>query len=137
MKKKLVAAMCAATMVFAMGTMALAEEEVKATGEEKIALITMDSIDQHWISLNEGAQKAAEEFGVTVDFMSPNTKDDAQQIECVNNAVAGGYDAILVAANGPDAISSALPGSSRWRCEDRICGLSCKRRSIRYLFYRQ
>lgn len=35
MKKKLVAAMCAATMVFAMGTMALAEEEVKATGEEK------------------------------------------------------------------------------------------------------
>ena len=32
MKKKLVAAMCAATMVFAMGTMALAEEEVKATG---------------------------------------------------------------------------------------------------------
>ena len=30
MKKKLVAAMCAATMVFAMGTMALAEEEVKA-----------------------------------------------------------------------------------------------------------
>ena len=74
MKKKLVAAMCAATMVFAMGTMALAEEEVKATGEEKIALITMDSIDQHWISLNEGAQKAAEEFGVTVDFMSPNTR---------------------------------------------------------------
>ena len=40
--------------------------------------------------------------------MSPNTKDDAQQIECVNNAVAGGYQAIIVAANGPDAISSAL-----------------------------
>ena len=40
--------------------------------------------------------------------MSPNTKDDAQQIECVNNAVAGGYQAIMVAANGPDAISSAL-----------------------------
>ena len=47
---------------------------------EKIALITMDSIDQHWITLNEGAQKAAEELGVTVTFMSPNTKDDAQQI---------------------------------------------------------
>ena len=30
---------------------------------EKIALITMDSIDQHWITLNEGAQKAAEELG--------------------------------------------------------------------------
>ena len=79
-----------------------------AAGDIKIALITMDSIDQHWITLNEGAQKAAKELGVTVDFMAPNTKDDAQQIEQVNNAVAGGYQAIVVAANGPDAISSAL-----------------------------
>ena len=76
--------------------------------EMNIALITMDSIDQHWVTLNEGAQKAAAELGVTVTFLSPNTKDDAQQIECVNNAVSGGYDAIVVAANGPDAISSAL-----------------------------
>ena len=74
----------------------------------KIALITMDSIDQHWVTLNEGAQKAAEELGVTVNFMAPNTKDDALQIEQVNNAVAAGYQAIIVAANGPDAISSAL-----------------------------
>jgi ABC-type sugar transport system substrate-binding protein len=79
-----------------------------ASGDIKIALITMDSIDQHWVTLNEGAQKAAKELGVTVDFMAPNTKDDAQQIEQVNNAVAGGYQAIVVAANGPDAISSAL-----------------------------
>ncbi len=88
---------------------AAAEEEAPAaSGDTKIALITMDSIDQHWVTLNEGAQKAAKELGVTVTFMSPNTKDDAQQIECVNNAVAGGYQAIIVAANGPDAISSAL-----------------------------
>ena len=93
------------------GTTAGAETESKAetpAGDTKIALITMDSIDQHWVTLNEGAQKAAGELGVTVSFMSPNTKDDAQQIECVNNAVAGGYQAIVVAANGPDAISSAL-----------------------------
>ncbi|MDY5021745.1 MAG: ABC transporter substrate-binding protein [Blautia sp.] len=80
--------------------------------DAKIALITMDSIDQHWITLNEGAQAKAEELGVEVSFMAPNTKDDAQQIECVNNAVAGGYDAIMVAANGPDAISSALQEAS-------------------------
>ena len=79
-----------------------------AAEDWKIALITMDSIDQHWVTLNEGAQAKAAELGVTVTFMSPNTKDDAQQIECVNNAVAGGYNAIMVAANGPDAISSAL-----------------------------
>ncbi len=85
-----------------------APEAAPASGDTKIALITMDSIDQHWVTLNEGAQKAAGELGVTVTFMSPNTKDDAQQIECVNNAVAGNYEAIIVAANGPDAISSAL-----------------------------
>ena len=79
-----------------------------AAEDWKIALITMDSIDQHWVTLNEGALAKAAELGVTVTFMSPNTKDDAQQIECVNNAVAGGYNAIMVAANGPDAISSAL-----------------------------
>lgn len=73
-----------------------------------IALITMDSIDQHWVTLNEGAQKAAEELGVTVTYMAPNTKDDAQQIEQVNNAVAAGCQAIIVAANGPDAITSSL-----------------------------
>lgn len=79
-----------------------------AASDIKIALITMDSIDQHWVTLNEGAQAAAAELGVSVTFMAPNTKDDAQQIEQVNNAVAAGYQAIVVAANGPDAISSAL-----------------------------
>lgn len=34
--------------------------------------------------------------------------DDALQIEQVNNAVSAGNQAIIVAANGPDAISSAL-----------------------------
>ena len=81
---------------------------VAADKDYKIALITMDSIDQHWVTLNEGAQAEAKSAGVTVDFMSPDTKDDSKQIECVNNAVAGGYDAIMVAANGPDAISGAL-----------------------------
>ncbi len=83
-------------------------KEAEAAGDVKIALITMDSIDQHWVTLNEGAQAEAKAEGVTVDFMSPDTKDDSTQIECVNNAVAGGYNAIMVAANGPDAISGAL-----------------------------
>lgn len=86
-----------------------ASTETASTGESyKIALITMDSIDQHWITLKEGAEKAAAELGVELTFMAPNTKDDALQIEQVNNAVSAGNQAIIVAANGPDAISSAL-----------------------------
>lgn len=98
----------AGTEAPAAGTETSTEAAPQTDAEVRIALITMDSIDQHWVTLNEGAQKAAEELGVTVDFMAPNTKDDALQIEQVNNAVAGGYHAILVAANGPDAISGAL-----------------------------
>ena len=104
--KKFLAILCA--LVLCLSVFSAVAETVKASQPWKIALITMDSIDQHWVKLNEGAQAKATELGVTVDFMSPNTKDDAQQIECVNNAVAGGYNAIMVAANGPDAISSAL-----------------------------
>ena len=104
--KKFLAILCA--LVLWLSVFSAVAETVKATQPWKIALITMDSIDQHWVKLNEGAQAKAAELGVTVDFMSPNTKDDAQQIEAVNNAVAKGYNAILVAANGPDAISGAL-----------------------------
>ncbi|MGN0396068.1 MAG: substrate-binding domain-containing protein [Coprococcus sp.] len=79
-----------------------------SSGDVKIALITMDSIDQYWLSLRDGAVAEAEAKGVTLDFNSPNTKDDAQQIEAINNAVANGYDAIMVAANGPDSVSGAI-----------------------------
>ena len=122
MKRKLLSLLCCVAMMAASVTgcgkaettstetteNSSTESSSSTSTETKIALITMDSIDQHWVTLNDGAQKAAGELGVTVSFMSPNTKDDAQQIECVNNAVAGGYNAIMVAANGPDAISSAL-----------------------------
>ena len=85
-----------------------ASVEAPAANDYKIALITMDRVDQHWVNLEAGAMKAAEELGVEVVNMSPNAKDDAQQIEQINNAVSAGCDAIVVAANGPDAISSAL-----------------------------
>ncbi len=108
--KKLTAILCAACLMLTAMTGCAKQGNPSQSGgsDGMIALITMDSIDQHWITLNEGAQKAASELGVNVQFMSPNTKDDAQQIECVNNAVSAGAKAIIVAANGPDAISSAL-----------------------------
>lgn len=109
MKKKILAAVCCASMIGCLAaTPVLADETVKADGDYKIALITMDSVDQHWVSLKEGAEEEAKADGVTVDFMAPDVKDDAKQIECINNAVAGGYDAIIVAANSEDAVSGAL-----------------------------
>ncbi len=127
MKKKLVSvvlAVCLGTML--LGACASGQEASTAAsvgettaqtaaqsqveGEKyKIVLITIDSMDQHWVNMDKGCKAAAEELGnVDYSWIAPDVKDDAKQIECINNAVAGGADAILLAANGPDAVTLAL-----------------------------
>lgn len=121
MKRKFIAMACCAALIgtaltgcggnttpTVASTGASTATSATASGNVKIALITMDQIDQHWVTMNKGAQAEAKVKGIQCDFISPDTKDDSKQIECVNNAVSNGYKAIMVAANGPDAISSAL-----------------------------
>ncbi|GHS96970.1 LacI family transcriptional regulator [Synergistales bacterium] len=80
----------------------------------KVTLITMDQMDRYWAGIDEGAQKAAKELGnVTYNWTAPDVKDDAKQIEFINNAVAAGAQAILLAANGPDAVTAALNEASK------------------------
>ena len=62
----LVLAMMVAMLAGCGGTKPAASESYK------IALITMDRVDQHWVTLDEGAQKAAKELGVELGNMSPN-----------------------------------------------------------------
>lgn len=112
MKKKLIASV----MTLALSLTALAgcgstdDKEGAASGDKyKVYLITMDQMDQHWVTVDGGAKKAATELGnVEYTWLAPDVKDDAKQIESINNAVAGGADAILLAANGPDAVTAAL-----------------------------
>lgn len=79
------------------------------TKNYKVYLITMDQMDQHWVNVDGGCKKAASEAGnVDYTWLAPDVKDDAKQIECINNAVAGGANAILLAANGPVAVQAAL-----------------------------
>ncbi|MDR2726270.1 MAG: substrate-binding domain-containing protein [Candidatus Adiutrix sp.] len=80
-----------------------------AADKHKVFLITMDQMDQHWANMDFGARKAAEEAGnIDYAWMAPDIKDDAKQIEIVNNAVAAGAEVILIAANGPNAVTAAL-----------------------------
>lgn len=85
------------------------QKENAESSDKKVILITMDSTDLHWVSVNEGAEKAAKELGnVNYKWMAPDKKDDAQQIERINNAIADGANAIMIAANGRDSVSGAL-----------------------------
>ncbi|HHW21283.1 MAG TPA: substrate-binding domain-containing protein [Clostridiaceae bacterium] len=75
----------------------------------KIFLITMDQMDQHWTNVDAGCKKAVAELGnVDYKWTAPDVKDDAKQIEMINNAIANGADAILLAANGPESVNDVL-----------------------------
>ncbi|MCL2164434.1 MAG: substrate-binding domain-containing protein [Oscillospiraceae bacterium] len=65
-------------------------------------------MDQHWVNVDAGCRDAAGERAVKYQWMAPDKKDDAMQIEKINNAVASGANAILVAANNPTGVNSAL-----------------------------
>lgn len=89
-------------LVLALGcTAALAEEYT-------IYLITMDLEDMHWVSVDQGAQDAvaeAKEEGIDIRYVwsGPTVgKNDAAQIECINNAYADNANVILLASNGPE-----------------------------------
>ena len=89
--------------------LALSAGAAKAGEKYKVFLITMDQMDQHWRNMDSGCKKAAAELS-NVDYvwLAPDVKNDAKQIECINNAVAAGAKALLLAANGPDAVTDTL-----------------------------
>ena len=89
-----------------------------AAKASKVYLITMDQMDQHWVNVDKGCKQAVDELkgkGTNIEYKwsAPDKKEDAKQIECVNNAVADGADIILVAANGPDAITDSLKEATK------------------------
>lgn len=113
MKKRIFSLALAAVLGLSMVACGAKDDGGEATGTDgdkyKVYLITMDQMDQHWVTVDQGAKLAAEELGnVDYQWLAPDVKDDAKQIESINNAIAGGADAILLAANGPDAVTSAL-----------------------------
>jgi ribose transport system substrate-binding protein len=86
------------------GAQTAAPAAESGTKPYKVYLITMDLMDQHWVSVDKGCKDAAAELG-NIDYVwnaPTNGKDDAAQIECINNAVADGANLILLASNGPD-----------------------------------
>lgn len=79
----------------------------------KIGLITMDQMDVHWVRLQQGAQAKVDAYNadgnsIEMVWMAPETKDNQQQIEKINAAVADGVNYIIIAANDATSCNRAL-----------------------------
>ncbi|BAK99889.1 sugar ABC transporter sugar-binding protein [Oscillibacter valericigenes Sjm18-20] len=83
-----------------------------AAEDVSIILVTMDGLDNHWVNVDKGAQAAAKELGIKYQWMAPDKKDTALQIEMLNNAIAAQCNGLVVAAVDPDAIVSTLQSAA-------------------------
>lgn len=81
-----------------------------AAEEIVITLITMDSMDEHWLKVKNGAEDAAAELGnVKIIFDAPQTKVDATvQAQLVENAIVNKSDAIMLAALDKEALKPVV-----------------------------
>ena len=83
-----------------------------------VYLVTMDLTDSYWKLIDDGCKQAVEEFGnITYKWIGPDAHDDAQQSECVDEAVAGGADAILIAANSAEGVNKSLQKAEEAGCK--------------------
>lgn len=103
--KKIFALVLALAMVLCASAMA----EVST----KIGLITMDQMDVHWVRLKEAAYAKVEEYNaagnnIDIVWMAPEIKDNQQQIEKINSAIADGVNYIIIAANDATSANRAL-----------------------------
>ncbi len=107
MMKKLAAVVLAGLMITGLSAAAFAEEPV----ETKVGLITMDQMDVHWVRLHDAAEAKVEELNeagnkIELEWLAPETKDNAQQIEKINAAISDGCNYIIIACN--DATSANM-----------------------------
>ena len=83
-----------------------------AEGEKsyQFVLVTMDSIDEHWLSVQSGAKDKADELGnVKITFRAPADKADPnEQVRMVEDAINQKADAILVAPTDQAALSPVV-----------------------------
>jgi ribose transport system substrate-binding protein len=77
-----------------------------AAGTTKVVLITMDSVNEHWIKVRAGAEDKAKELGnINLIFNAPPGKVDAAiQVQMVEDAITQQAKVILLAPLSADAL---------------------------------
>lgn len=107
----LACALCLSVLVGTSGvTVGFAQSTPEACGEPTatIGMLPKFTSDPYFVAVNEGAQEAAQELCVEVDFNGPVDADVSEQADIIDRWVQQQYDAITVSANDPDALAPAL-----------------------------
>jgi fructose transport system substrate-binding protein len=77
-----------------------------------VTIITKDPNDPFWVAMVDGAEEAGAEENVELTVAAGRDHTDSDsQIQAIENAIARGDDAILIANNGPatnDAVQKAI-----------------------------
>jgi rhamnose transport system substrate-binding protein len=80
---------------------------------KKIGMLPKFTSDPYFVAVNQGAQEAAKELKVTVEFNGPVDANVAAQANIIDQWIRSGMDAITVSANDPNALAPALERAAR------------------------
>ena len=116
MKKRILALAAAAMLVMTSATAFAADDFDASKGagvDTKVALITMDQMDVHWVRLKNAAEERVKAYNdagakIELNWLAPETKDNAQQIQKIETAIADGANYIIISANDATSCNKAL-----------------------------
>jgi ABC-type sugar transport system substrate-binding protein len=75
---------------------------------EKIGMLPKFTSDPYFVAVNQGAQEAAKELQVSVEFNGPVDANVAAQANIIDQWIRAGMNAITVSANDANALAPAL-----------------------------
>lgn len=83
-------------------------------GSERIILITHgQAADPYWNIVRNGAQEAAKQLGVALDYRAPETFDMIRMAEMINSASNQQPDGIIVSIPDASALRASIQGAVR------------------------
>lgn len=86
-----------------------ADGDSKPAGDLSIEIVSKGFQHQYWQAVLKGANQKADELGVKINFVGPNSESDiADQVQMLTNAINAAPNAIALAALDTDACLDAI-----------------------------
>lgn len=109
--KKFLALMLAVLMVLSMAACGAQDADDAASENDKpyVAMIALGYGHQFWQAVKQGAEQAAEEYGVTITFEGPEQETMVdKQVDMLKTAIQNKPDAICMAAIDIESVTAIL-----------------------------